>query len=62
VRLPHEVARLVVEGGVQEEPFMSESERLLWWLWEALTERYELLAFREGADGDSPFFESSWHA
>jgi hypothetical protein len=27
----------------------------------ALAEGYELLAFRQGADGDGPFFESNWH-
>ena len=29
--------------------------------WHALAEGDELLAFRQGADGDSPFFESNWH-
>jgi hypothetical protein len=40
---------------------MSESQRLVGLLGKALTERHELLAFRQGADGDSPFFESNWH-
>jgi hypothetical protein len=27
----------------------------------ALAQGYELLTFRQGTDGDRPFFESNWH-
>jgi len=40
---------------------VGEPERLAGLAQEALAERQQLLAFREGADGDSPFFESNWH-
>jgi hypothetical protein len=61
VGLPHEIARLVIEGGVQEEALVGEPERLARFTKSALTKGYELLAFRQSADGDSPFFESNWH-
>ena len=61
VGLAHEIARLVVERGVQEEALVGEPERLAGLAQDALAEREQLLAFREGADGDSPFFESNWH-
>ena len=61
VGLAHEIARLVVEGGVQEEALVGEPEGLAGLADAALAEGYELLAFRQGADGDSPFFESNWH-
>ncbi len=61
VGLAHEVARLVVEGGVQEEALVGELEGLAGLTDAALAKCYELLAFRQGADGDSPFFESNWH-
>ena len=61
VGLAHEVATLVVESGIQEEPLVGEPERLAGLAQHALAERQQLLAFREGADGDGPFFESNWH-
>ena len=61
VGLAHEVTRLVVEGGVQEEALVGEPEGLVRLRGHALAEGEELLAFRERADGDSPFFESNWH-
>ncbi len=62
VGLAHEVARLVVEGGVEEEALVGEPEGLAGLRGAApLRSRQELLAFREGADGDGPFFESNWH-
>ena len=57
----HEIARLVIEGGVQEEALVGEPERLSGFADAALAEGYQLLAFGEGADGDRPFFESNWH-
>jgi hypothetical protein len=51
----------VIEGGVQEEALVGEPERLVGFAEAALTESYELLTFRESANGDSPFFESNWH-
>ena len=62
VGLAHEIAGLVVEGGVQEEALVGEPEGLVRLADAALAEGDELLAFREGADGDSPFFESNWHS
>ena len=56
-----QIARLVVEGGIQEEALVGEPERLAGFTDAALTESYELLTFRESANGDSPFFESNWH-
>ena len=61
VRFAHELARLVVEGGVQEEALVGEPERLAGLADAALAQGYELLAFGESADGDRPFFESNWH-
>ena len=61
VGLAHEVVALVVERGVQEEALVGEPERLAGLAQDALAERQQLLAFREGADGDGPFFESNWH-
>ena len=61
VGLAHQIARLVVEGGVQEEALVGEPERLAGLADSALAEGYELLAFRQSADGDGPFFESNWH-
>ncbi len=61
VGLAHEVAALVVEGGVQEEALVREPEGLAGLAHAALAQGDELLAFRESADGDRPFFESNWH-
>ncbi len=61
VGLAHEIAALVVERGVQEKTLVGKPERLAGLAQDALAERQQLLAFREGADGDSPFFESNWH-
>ena len=57
----HKLARLVVEGGVEEETLVGEPERLAGFADSALAQGYELLAFGESADGDRPFFESNWH-
>jgi hypothetical protein len=61
VGFAYEVARLVIEGGVQEEALVGEPERLAGFTDAALAESYELLTFRESANSDSPFFESNWH-
>jgi hypothetical protein len=61
VGLTHEIARLVIEGGVEKEAFVGEPEGLSGLADSTLAKCYELLAFRQGADGDSPFFESNWH-
>jgi hypothetical protein len=42
----HEIARLVVEGGVQEEAFVGEPKGLAGFAYDALAERDQLLAFR----------------
>ncbi len=59
--LAHQVARLVVEGRVEEEALVGEPEGLAGLADAALAEGDQLLAFRQSADGDSPFFESNWH-
>jgi hypothetical protein len=46
VGLAHEIARLVIERGVQEEALVGELERLVGLLEAALAESEELLAFR----------------
>jgi hypothetical protein len=61
VRFAHELARLVIEGGVEEETLVGEPEGLTGLADAALAQGYELLAFGESADGDRPFFESNWH-
>ena len=61
VGFAHELAGLMVEGGVEEEALMGEPERLAGLADAALAQGYQLLAFGEGADGDRPFFESNWH-
>ena len=53
--------RLVVERRIQEEALVGEPERLAGLAKHSLAQGYQLLTFREGADGDSPFFESNWH-
>src|SRR5262249_35245671 len=62
VRLADEVAALVVEGRVEEEPLVLESEVLLVFADAALAQRYKLLAFGERAHGHGPFFESNRHS
>jgi hypothetical protein len=57
----HELARLMIEGGVQEETLVGEPERLAGFADSALAQGYQLLAFSESTDGDRPFFESNWH-
>src|ERR1039457_3353650 len=59
--LAHEIARLVVECGVQEEALVGQPERLAGLADSALAAGYELLTFGQSADGDGPFFESNWH-
>jgi hypothetical protein len=61
VGLAHEIAGLVIERGVQEESLVGEAERLAGLTDSTLAQGYQLLTFRESADGDSPFFESNWH-
>src|SRR4029077_13888193 len=57
----HQISRLVIKGGVQEEALVGEPERLAGFANSALTESYELLPFGKRTNGDSPFFESNWH-
>src|SRR6185312_14721784 len=61
VGLAHQIARLVVESRIQEEPLVREAEGSVRLRRGAATDREELLTFRQGADGDRPFFESDWH-
>jgi hypothetical protein len=51
----------VIEGGVEEEALVCEPEGLARRAEAALAQGYELLTFRQGTDGDCPFFESNWH-
>jgi hypothetical protein len=57
----YQVARLMIEGGIQEEALVGEPERLAGFTDSALAESYELLTFGKSTNGDSPFFESNWH-
>jgi hypothetical protein len=61
VGLAHEVVALVVEGGVEEEALVLQLEVPVGLPDAALTQRDELLAFGERADGDRPFLQSNWH-
>jgi hypothetical protein len=46
VGLAYKIARLVVEGGVQEEPFVGEPKGLAGFAYDALAECDQLLTFR----------------
>src|SRR5204863_9398388 len=61
VRVAHEAAGLMVEGGVEEEAIVLDLEMAVLLADSPLAEREELLAFGEGAHGDGPFFESDRH-
>src|SRR5205085_4408405 len=56
-----QVDPLVIEGGVEEEAVVIKLEVLVGLANSALAESYELLTFGQGANGDSPFFESNRH-
>jgi hypothetical protein len=59
--LTHEIAGLVIERRIQEEPLVCQAEGSVGLRRDALADCQELLTFRQSADRDSPFFESNWH-
>jgi hypothetical protein len=61
VRLADEIAPLVVERGIQEEPVVIEREVLFGLANAALSERHELLAFGKRAHSHGPFLECDRH-
>jgi hypothetical protein len=61
VRVTDEVVALVVEGGVEEEAVVLDLEVPVLLADAALAQGEELLALRESAHGDGPFFEGDRH-
>src|SRR3954466_7966956 len=61
VRRAHQVALLMVEGGVEEEAVVLDLEMPILFADAALPEGHELLALRESTYGHSPFFEGGRH-